>query len=162
MTQDRRITTLTPCAGRCSTTFGDNVCRGCRRFSHEIIHWNSYTPEQQLSIWTRLDIQLDQILIPMLPHANLAQVFAFLKLKRVRLFEHASTGRTLYHALKVCEKNIYLADESGLGIQSQQVKPLWQEFERRILSLAQASYDFAWLRADGMKQHLLETVEDDF
>ena len=59
-------------------------------------------------------------------------------------------------------KNIYLADESGLGIQSHQVKPLWQEFERRILSLAQASYDFAWLRADGMKQHLLETVEDDF
>ena len=161
MSHDRRIPTITPCAGRCSTTFGDHVCRGCRRFNHEIIRWNSFTPEQQLSIWHRLDSQLDQILIPMLPHANLVIVMHFLESKRIRLLERATKGRKLYHALKLCEKNKHLADESGLGLHSQQIKPIWQEFERRILSLAQASYDFAWLRADGMRQHLLQTILED-
>ncbi len=28
----------TPCVGMCSTTYGDLVCRGCRRFSHEIVN----------------------------------------------------------------------------------------------------------------------------
>ncbi|MBJ9985632.1 DUF1289 domain-containing protein [Acinetobacter sp. S40] len=160
MSNDRRISTITPCAGRCSTTFGDNVCRGCRRFNHEIIRWNTFTPEQQLSIWRRLDSQLDQILIPMLPHANAIIVMQFLELKRVRLLAHATTGRKLYHALKLCEKNKHLVHESGLSINSDQVKPVWQEFERRILSLAQASYDFAWLRADGMRTHLLQILEE--
>ena len=63
--------------------------------------------------------------------------------------------------MELCEKNKHLADESGLGLHSQQIKPVWQEFERRILSLAQASYDFAWLRADGMRQHLLQPMLED-
>ena len=96
----------------------------------------------------------------MLPNANLIVVMQFLELKRVRVLEHATTGRKLYHALKLCEKNKHLADESGLVITSDQVKPLWLEFERRILSLAQASYDFAWLRADGMRTHFLKIVEE--
>ena len=62
MSTDRRIASLTPCAGRCSTVFGDSVCRGCRRFNHEVIRWNGYTPEQQTAVWQRLDAQLDQIL----------------------------------------------------------------------------------------------------
>ena len=65
LSTDRRIASLTPCAGRCSTVFGDSVCRGCRRFNHEVIKWNTYTAEQHTAIWCRLDAQLDQILIPM-------------------------------------------------------------------------------------------------
>lgn len=145
-----RIASLTPCAGRCSTVFGDAVCRGCRRFNHEVIRWNTYTPVQQSMVWRRLDLQLDQILIPMLAGANLEQVQAFILAKRVRLRPDASHGRKLYHALKLCEKNHHLAEQSGLALQAAQVKPLWQEFERRILALATASYDLAFLRADSM------------
>jgi hypothetical protein len=79
----------------------------------------------------------------------------------VRLRDDASNGRKLYHALKICEKNKNLAEESGLGIQDKQVKPLWQEFERRVLALATASYDFAFLRADGIRSSLLHMLEQD-
>ena len=161
MSSDRRIPSLTPCAGRCSTVFGDAVCRGCRRFNHEVIRWNTYTEEQRQAIWIRLDAQLDQILVPMLPHANLVVVNGFIHSKRVRVFDNATKGRRLYHALKICEKNKNLADDSGLGIQSNQVKPLWTEFERRVLALANASYELAWLRADGISQSLLKTLQDD-
>lgn len=156
-----RIPTLTPCAGRCSTVFGDSVCRGCRRFNHEVIQWNTYTAEQRLAVWKRLDAQLDQILVPMLPFAQLQHVEGFILSKRVRVLDGASKGRKLYHALKICEKNRSLADESGLGIGAKQVKPLWDELERRVLALATASYDLAWLRADGIRHNLLKIMEED-
>jgi hypothetical protein len=39
----------TPCLGICSTTYGDNVCKGCKRFVHEVINWNKYSiPEKEL------------------------------------------------------------------------------------------------------------------
>ena len=160
MSTDRRIASLTPCAGRCSTVFGDAVCRGCRRFNHEVIKWNTYSLEQQTAVWRRLDIQLDQILVPMLPFANIQHVEGFVLSKRVRLRPDASKGRKLYHALKICEKNKNFTDESGLGVKSNQIKPLWQEFERRVLALATASYELAFLRADGISTSILKNMEE--
>lgn len=49
--QERR----TPCVGICSTTYGDLICRGCKRFAHEIVSWNGYTVQQQQQIWCRLE-----------------------------------------------------------------------------------------------------------
>ncbi|MCK4080661.1 MULTISPECIES: DUF1289 domain-containing protein [Acinetobacter] len=161
MNTERRIPSLTPCAGRCSTVFGDQVCRGCRRFNHEVIQWNTYTVEERMAVWQRLDAQLDQILVPMLPMAQLAQVEEFVLSKRVRLLENASQGRKLYHALKICEKNKNLAEESGLGISTDQIKPLWQLFEQKVLALAKASYELAWLRAGDIRQNLLYMEDDE-
>ncbi|MEP5766539.1 MAG: DUF1289 domain-containing protein [Halieaceae bacterium] len=50
----------TPCIGVCSTGIGDRVCRGCKRFAHEVIHWNTYTEEQKLLIEQRLAEFLSQ------------------------------------------------------------------------------------------------------
>lgn len=44
----------TPCIGICSTTYGDLVCRGCKRFSHEIVGWNQYDTAQHAVVWCRL------------------------------------------------------------------------------------------------------------
>ncbi len=45
----------TPCVGVCSTTYGDLVCRGCKRFAHEIVGWNGYREEQRELVWARLN-----------------------------------------------------------------------------------------------------------
>ncbi|WP_043316671.1 DUF1289 domain-containing protein [Microbulbifer sp. HZ11] len=45
----------TPCIGVCSTGIGDNVCRGCKRFAHEVINWNAYSEEQRRIIAERRD-----------------------------------------------------------------------------------------------------------
>ncbi|MEQ8860197.1 MAG: DUF1289 domain-containing protein [Pseudomonadales bacterium] len=44
----------TPCVGICSTTYGDLVCRGCKRFAHEIVQWNGFDPSQRQTVWQRL------------------------------------------------------------------------------------------------------------
>lgn len=55
---DQRV--KTPCIGVCSTGIGDSVCRGCKRFSHEVIDWNSYKPEQKRAVDERLSRFLSQ------------------------------------------------------------------------------------------------------
>jgi predicted Fe-S protein YdhL (DUF1289 family) len=52
----------TPCIGICSTTYGDEVCRGCRRYLHEVINWNRYSDSEKRLIWQRLDHLLEQVL----------------------------------------------------------------------------------------------------
>lgn len=44
----------TPCIGTCSTTYGDLVCRGCKRFAHEIVQWNGFDQGQRQVVWQRL------------------------------------------------------------------------------------------------------------
>ena len=44
----------TPCVGLCSTTYGDSVCRGCKRFAHEIVDWNRYDDLQKNAVLRRL------------------------------------------------------------------------------------------------------------
>lgn len=44
----------TPCIGICSTTYGDLVCRGCKRFAHEIVQWNGFDDSQRDAVWQRL------------------------------------------------------------------------------------------------------------
>ncbi len=44
----------TPCVGICSTTYGDLVCRGCKRFAHEIVQWNGFADDQRDRVWDRL------------------------------------------------------------------------------------------------------------
>ena len=51
----------TPCIGVCSTGIGDQVCRGCKRFTHEVIDWNAYSHEQRLIIAQRLENFLTQV-----------------------------------------------------------------------------------------------------
>jgi len=57
----RRLRTRTPCAGRCSTTYGDLVCRGCKRFAHEVVDWNRYDDAAKDAVWQRLLLLRDQI-----------------------------------------------------------------------------------------------------
>ena len=51
----RRRLRRTPCIGVCSTTYGDLVCRGCKRFAHEVVGWNGFADTQRHVVWMRLN-----------------------------------------------------------------------------------------------------------
>ena len=52
----------TPCIGVCSTVFGDEVCRGCKRFQNEVIDWNGYQDSQKIAVLSRLESLKTQIM----------------------------------------------------------------------------------------------------
>ena len=51
----RKDRSSTPCIGICSTTFGDDVCRGCKRFSNEITNWGKFSNDERAVINSRLE-----------------------------------------------------------------------------------------------------------
>ena len=52
----------TPCLGICSTTFVDEVCKGCKRFAHEIVGWTKYSEGEREIVNDRLEKFKIQIL----------------------------------------------------------------------------------------------------
>ena len=53
----------TPCIGICSTTsLGDKICRGCKRFGFEVINWNQYGEAEKRAVLKRLDVLTGQIM----------------------------------------------------------------------------------------------------
>ena len=44
----------TPCIAICSTSQGDDVCKGCGRSFAEVQHWLGMTPVQKRAVWQRI------------------------------------------------------------------------------------------------------------
>lgn len=55
--------TRTPCIGICSTTsVGDAICRGCKRYAFEVIRWNGYSDLEKEAVLSRIEALTVQIL----------------------------------------------------------------------------------------------------
>jgi len=53
----------TPCIGICSTTsFGDRICRGCKRFNFEVINWNGYSEAEKAAVQARINQFTQQLM----------------------------------------------------------------------------------------------------
>ena len=90
----------TPCIGVCSTGIGDAVCRGCKRFSHEVIDWNGYSQEQKRLIDRRLDGFLAQCVGNKLRVIDPALLRWQLETQQIRFAEHHSSYSWVYRLLK--------------------------------------------------------------
>jgi len=52
--KDKKLLTDSPCIGICSTSFGDEICYGCKRLSDEVIQWNTLSDIEKDRINRRL------------------------------------------------------------------------------------------------------------
>jgi len=43
-----------PCIGQCSTTYGDDICKGCGRTFIEVINWIIFDDAEKAVVWSRL------------------------------------------------------------------------------------------------------------
>ena len=90
----------TPCIGVCSTGIGDLVCRGCKRFCHEVIDWNSYTPEQKRVIDRRLSGFLSQCVSNKLLVVDSALLQWQLQVQQIAYVEHHDEYCWVFSLLK--------------------------------------------------------------
>ncbi len=49
-------TTDTPCIAICSTSQGDETCKGCGRSFEEVQHWLAMTPAEKRATWRRITL----------------------------------------------------------------------------------------------------------
>jgi predicted Fe-S protein YdhL (DUF1289 family) len=47
----------TPCIAICSTSQGDDLCKGCGRTFDEVQHWPALTPVQKRAVWRRITLE---------------------------------------------------------------------------------------------------------
>lgn len=117
----------TPCIGLCSTVYGDRVCRGCKRFDFEIIGWNTYTNEQQLAIWQRLEQLLQQIMANKLTITDSLLLKEKLIKYNIRFNLNQSPQYWAYLLLAKGARQIKHIEAYGISLLSPfDQQPLWQ------------------------------------
>ena len=135
----------TPCIGVCSTGLGDSVCRGCKRFEHEVIHWNSYSQHQQQLVIERLDTFVQQIVANIIDIEDEAKLVEQMRYQQIRFDENLSSSRWVYELLRSGASQIQSTEDFGFRL-----KPNWQRFsleqvkqflEQDFYALSSAHYE---------------------
>ena len=99
-----------------STGIGDAVCRGCKRFAHEVIDWNSYSIQQKRLIDRRLDEFLSQCVGNRLRVIDARLLRWQLELQQVRFNPAHSEYSWAYQLLKAGAGQIEDCREFGLEL----------------------------------------------
>ncbi|MES3040391.1 MAG: DUF1289 domain-containing protein [Pseudomonadota bacterium] len=144
----------TPCIGICSTTYGDTVCRGCRRYLHEVIEWNRFADSEKRLIWQRLDGLLQQVMPRYFEILDADLLRRELLARRIPLREEASAWTWLQQLLKQMARQVNdLAvfgvrriDNTGLDLYG-----LREQLNSELHMLASAYYERDLLRAQQLK-----------
>lgn len=135
----------TPCIGVCSTGIGDSVCRGCKRFSHEVIDWNSYTLEQKRIVDQRLSGFLSQCVSNKLRVTDKALLRWQLQVQNIRHAEHHDEYCWVFSLLKAGAGQIEQARDFGfevnLAFRELPLVELRELIDSEFLTLSQAHYD---------------------
>lgn len=106
----------TPCIGVCSTGIGDAVCRGCKRFCHEVIDWNSYSEEQKVVIDRRLSDFLSQCVSNKLRITDRALLHWQLRVQQINYTEHHDEYCWVYSLLKAGSSQIERSADYGFEV----------------------------------------------
>lgn len=135
----------TPCVGICSTGIGDNVCRGCKRFAHEVIDWNAYSHEQRYSIAQRLETFLAQVVANKVVVENEALLLAQIKHQQIRFREQQSPYCWIFDLLRAGASQIQDLASYGLALQPQwrgvSLLDVKEAIDRDYYTLSCAHYD---------------------
>ena len=141
----------TPCVGICSTTYGDLVCRGCKRYAHEIIQWNAYSQEQRGAVWQRLLELRDSATLEVVVTGSRAAVVAECVARGMpdEMVAESSTPSLVYELLSrsLSQSASHIESLSNAGVRLLEGKSAldtMQSIDRAFLSRSTAHYERAY------------------
>ena len=135
----------TPCLGICSTTsLGDVVCRGCKRYSFEVINWNGYDQAAKAAVLSRIERLNTQILENKLRISSVPNLKAGLQRFQIPFDETLSPYCWLHNLLKKGHSRIDKLEDYGvyaLGNYANMPLPqLCEIIEEDLLLLSEAHH----------------------
>lgn len=106
----------TPCLGICSTTsLGDLVCRGCKRYSFEVINWNGYDAAAKSAVLSRIERLNTQILENKLRIFSVSSLRAGLERLQIPYDESLSPHCWLHNLLKKGHRRMESLEDYGVA-----------------------------------------------
>ena len=136
----------TPCIGICSTTsLGDSVCRGCKRYSFEVINWNSYDVQSKEAVLKRIEKLVCQIIGNKFKIISAPTLKLELEKENIPFNSQLSPYCWLHNLLKKKHNEISDLKRYGVDVLSGQASTplpeLSQNIEEELLVLCQAHFD---------------------
>ncbi len=146
----------TPCIGVCSTGIGDAVCRGCKRFCHEVIDWNGYTPQQKKIVDNRLSGFLSQCVSNKLQVTDKALLQWQLNVQQLAYNESHDEYCWVYSLIKAGASQIADSSEYGFMVDrlyhDTPLTELREMIDTEFFILSQAHYERYMLTPDLFEQ----------
>ena len=134
----------TPCVGLCSTVYGDTVCRGCKRFHHEVINWNTYADEEKSAVLARLESLLVQVMQGKLEVFDSERLLEQLERRQIRFAKHQSPYCWAYQLLARGARVINHLEAYGIALipefRGWQLPQLRDAIDREFFLLSEAHY----------------------
>ena len=143
MSKDSSARTRTPCVGICSTTYGDDVCRGCKRFIHEVINWNSFNPEEKESVWKRLEKLKTLIMQSKISIINETLMEEKIEELQLKINSDLNSLSKAFEIVKLTSKSFDDLNEFGIKIVNKDVSliDLKEEIEKELYDLSIAHFN---------------------
>lgn len=135
----------TPCVGLCSTVYGDLVCRGCKRFHHEVINWNGYDEAEKRAVWLRLEQLLVQVMTAKLEVFDAGKLRQQLELRKIRFVPNQSEYCWAYQLIARGARVISKIEAYGLALLPEfrdwPLPDLRDAIDREFFLLSEAHYE---------------------
>jgi len=136
----------TPCIGICSTTsFGDRICRGCKRFAVEVINWNSYSEEQKRAVQARINQLTSQLMSGKFRIVSVQKLETVMQDLRIFYDPDLSPFFWLHQLLQKHLHRLRSLDEAGVALQpafqGQDVRDILLQLNDELHILTEAHYE---------------------
>ena len=136
----------TPCIGICSTTsFGDKICRGCKRFGFEVINWNQYSEQEKRAVLSRIDQLTSQRMATRFRIVSLEKLQQALDDYRFFYDPEMSPFCWLHNLLQKRLYRIQSLSELGVelmpGYAGVAVQQLLQDINEELITLSEAHFE---------------------
>ena len=135
--------TRTPCVGICSITYGDEVCRGCKRFSFEVINWNAFSPEERESVWKRLEKLKSQIMDSRLKIYEPEKLKNSINRYQLKIKDDLNDLSKAFEIIKQVSESFSNLEEFGIEIfeKNKALVEIKDEIENELYTLSKAHYE---------------------
>lgn len=135
----------TPCVGICSTGIAGDVCRGCKRFAHEVIEWNAYPEEARQAVSHRTEQFIAQCVGGKLEITDINRLQKQLDYQQITYDPEQDAYTWLYALLRHGASQI--ANENDYGFSkrlecfSQSLPEITVDIEKNVFTLAEAYFE---------------------
>ena len=135
------------------------MCRGCKRFSHEIIDWNQYADEQKQLVWDRLFSLQSKILDQKIKITDIDKLKKFSTQQKLRINSNSPPTSWVFQVVTFGHEKITNLSSCGLVVlpeyQHLHINELSEIITEEYYQLSLAHFDISFTR------HQLEKYNQD-
>lgn len=117
-----------PCIGFCSTTYGDDFCKGCYRNFQEVIDWEKLPNEAKCSFYEKASLLAKDIIKPLIIVDDPSLLEVTFKNFQIEPYPETSLE---YAFLRLLQKHSIQLKNLNIGIRLRETMT-WSEFYMKV------------------------------